>query len=562
MAPDIDSMPRSPVAATNGHRQPAAASASPDSKQPNILFLMADQLAAPLLKMYNPESQIKTPNLDGLAAKSVQFDSAYCPSPLCAPSRMSLISGQLPMKVGAYDNASQIGSDVPTYAHYLRLHGYHTALAGKMHFVGDQLHGYETRLTSDIYPGDFGWAVNWDEPERRLEWYHNASSIHQAGPCVRSNQLDYDEEVMYKSTQFLYDQVREGPDKRPFCLTVSLTHPHDPYTIEEKFWDLYEDVDITLPKVKIPKEEQDAHSKRLMKVCDLWDQNFTDDQIKRARRAYYGAVSYVDDCIGRILRTLKNCRLDENTIVVFSGDHGDMLGERGLWYKMSYFESSVRVPLLISDPRFAPHHVKQNVSTLDILPTLCDLVGTQPLAGLPMDGLSLLPHLEGREGHDTVIAEYTGEGTISPLMMIRRGPWKYITCPTDAPQLFNLANDPLELVNLAKLVDKKDNLTAEEEEAKGKFEKFEAEAKARWDFDAITKQVLLSQRTRRIVWAALNKGKFDAWDYNPDDNGTSKYIRSFLPLDDLERRARFPPVDKYGRETRDIVTDQAGSHNE
>lgn len=236
MAPDIDSMPRSQFTPNGNHATaaPVANGANgvnsangvngTSQKQPNILFLMADQLAAPLLKMYNPESQIKTPNLDALAAKSVQFDSAYCPSPLCAPSRMSLISGQLPMRVGAYDNASQIGSDVPTYAHYLRLKGYETALAGKMHFVGDQLHGYETRLTSDIYPGDFGWAVNWDDPDRRLEWYHNASSILQAGPCVRSNQLDYDEEVMYRSKQFLYDQTRKGADKRPFCLTVRLPY--------------------------------------------------------------------------------------------------------------------------------------------------------------------------------------------------------------------------------------------------------------------------------------------------------------------------------------------------
>jgi hypothetical protein len=230
---------------------------------------------------------------------------------------------------------------------------------------------------------------------------------------------------------------------------------------------------------------------------------------------------------------------------------------------MSYFESSVRVPLLISDPnRFVPHRVKENVSTLDILPTLCDIVGTSLIPGLSMDGISLLPHLEGEPGHDTVIAEYTGEGTISPLMMIRRGPWKYITCPTDPPQLFNLEKDPLELVNLAGLADKTEGLTADEEEAKAKFEKFEAEAKARWDFDAITKSVLLSQRTRRLVWGALKVGKFDPWDYNPNDNGTNKYIRSFLPLDDLERRARFPPVDKYGRETRDVVVHQAGSYDE
>lgn len=231
MAPDLNSLPPSPfeataeaAAAVSGTRKPAGVppvmNNNNSNQMPNILYIMADQLAAPQLKMYNAESQILTPNLDALAAKSVQFDSAYCPSPLCAPSRMSMVSGQLPMKIRAFDNAASIESDVPTYAHYLRIRGYHTALAGKMHFIGDQLHGYETRLTSDIYPGDFGWVVNWDEPDTRLEWYHNASSILQAGHCVRSNQLDYDEEVMYKSTQFLYDHVRQGPNSRPFALTV------------------------------------------------------------------------------------------------------------------------------------------------------------------------------------------------------------------------------------------------------------------------------------------------------------------------------------------------------
>jgi arylsulfatase A-like enzyme len=124
---------------------------------------------------------------------------------------------------------------------------------------------------------------------------------------------------------------------------VSLTHPHDPYCIEEKYWDMYEDVDIELPKVTIPKEDQDPHSKRLLKVCDLWDEDFSPEQIKRARRAYYGAVSYVDDCIGKLLKVLKDCRLSDNTIVVFSGDHGDMLGERGLWYVMVGLQYRVKL---------------------------------------------------------------------------------------------------------------------------------------------------------------------------------------------------------------------------
>ena len=198
MAPDLNSVPLSTRQEQVESFNMDPPRSVPTPKQPNILYIMADQLAAPLLNCYNPNSQIKTPHLDALAAGAVVFDKGYCPSPLCAPSRMSMISGQLPTKIGSYDNACTIDSSVPTYAHYLRAAGYETTLAGKMHFVGDQLHGYESRLTSDIYPADFGWAVNWEEPDRRLEWYHNASSIEQAGPCVRSNQLDYDEEVMYR----------------------------------------------------------------------------------------------------------------------------------------------------------------------------------------------------------------------------------------------------------------------------------------------------------------------------------------------------------------------------
>ncbi len=227
----------------------------------NILFIMADQMAAPLLPIYGP-SPIKLPNLSCLAAQGVVFDAAYCNSPLCAPSRFTLVSGQLPSKIGAYDNAADLPGDVPTYAHYLRRMGYRTALAGKMHFCGpDQLHGFEERLTSDIYPADYGWSVNWDEPDARPSWYHNMASVLQAGPCVRTNQLDFDEEVVFKAQQYLFDHIREDGD-RPFCLTVSMTHPHDPYTIPKPYWDMYCDEDIPLPETP-PRPA----STRIRNVC-------------------------------------------------------------------------------------------------------------------------------------------------------------------------------------------------------------------------------------------------------------------------------------------------------
>ncbi|PKQ40188.1 choline-sulfatase [Pseudomonas sp. YY-1] len=501
-------------------------------KRPNILFIMADQMAAPILPLHDAASPVQMPNLMKLAEQAVVFDSAYCNSPLCAPSRFTLVSGRLPSKIGAYDNAADFPADVPTYAHYLRRLGYRTALSGKMHFCGpDQLHGYEERLTSDIYPADYGWVVNWDEPDVRASWYHNMSSVLQAGPCVRSNQLDFDEEVVFKARQYLYDHVRMTPDQ-PFCLTVSMTHPHDPYTIPREYWDRYEDVDIPLPQQYIEQAEQDPHSQRILKVIDLWDKPLPEDKIRDARRAYFGACSYIDDNIGKLLKTLEECGLAEDTLIVFSGDHGDMLGERGLWYKMHWFEMSARVPLLVHAPkRFAAHRVSQSVSTLDLLPTLLELAGGQVEQGLELEGHSLLPHLQGKGGHDEVLGEYMAEGTVSPLMMIRRGPWKFVYSEQDPLLLFNLDNDPLERQNLA-----------ESSEHKGILAGFLAEARERWDIPAIHVATLASQRRRRFVAEALSQGKLTSWDHQPWVDASQQYMRNHIDLDDLERRARFPQV--------------------
>lgn len=499
-------------------------------KRPNILFIMADQMAAPLLPLHDPASPIHMPHLSRLAAEGVVFDSAYCNSPLCAPSRFTLVSGQLPSKIGAYDNAAEFPADIPTYAHYLRRLGYKTALSGKMHFCGpDQLHGYEQRLTSDIYPADYGWAVNWDEPDVRPSWYHNMSSVLQAGLCVRTNQLDFDEEVVFKARQYLYDHVREGHGQ-PFCLTVSMTHPHDPYTIPKKFWDLYEGQDISLPRHPRAQHEQDPHSQRLMKVIDLWDKPLPENKIRDARRAYFGACSYIDSNIGKLLETLEEIGLADDTVIVFSGDHGDMLGERGLWYKMHWFEMAARVPMVIHAPaRFAAGRVKASISTADLLPTLVELAGGQVQGELPLDGRSLLPHLKGEGGHDEVFGEYMAEGTHSPLMMIRRGRYKFIYSEQDPCLLYNTEQDPFELEELS-----------QSPEHQALFDDFLSEARSKWDIPAIHQQVLASQRRRRFVAQALTLGTLKSWDHQPFTDASQQYMRNHIDLDDLERKARFP----------------------
>ena len=176
----------------------------------------------------------------------------------------------------------------------------------------------------------------------------------------------------------------------------------------------------------------------------------TEAQTRAARRAYLGAIAYVDDQLGRLMAALQATGLAENTIVVLTSDHGEMLGDRGLWYKMNFFDGAARVPLVIASPgRFAPRRVAASVSLLDLMPTLVDLAGGDPALGGPIDGRSLAPHLVGRTGHDEALGEYLAEGAIAPMVMIRRGPFKFIHSPPDPDQLYDLAADPGERANLA-----------------------------------------------------------------------------------------------------------------
>src|SRR5262249_1811441 len=211
-------------------------------------------------------------------------------------------------------------------------------------------------------------------------------------------------------------------------LVVSMTHPHDPYAILPEYWDRYRAEDIDLPKLATSPDPADPHWHRLRHISDMDRYEITEDHVRNARRAYYGAISYVDEQLGLLLRTLADCGLDGETMVLFTADHGDMLGERGLWYKMTWHENACRVPLVVAFPgALAPRRVAASVSTVDLLPTLAEIArdGAAFDQAAPIDGRSLLPHLAGSGGHDEVLGEYLGEGAIAPLLMIRRGPWKY-----------------------------------------------------------------------------------------------------------------------------------------
>ena len=501
--------------------------------KPNIVLLMADQMAPAALPFYGGAPAV-TPVMSRLAAEGVVFASAYCASPLCGPSRFSLLSGQLPSRIGAFDNACEFRADTPTFAHYLRLGGYRTITAGKMHFVGpDQLHGFEERLTTDIYPADFSWTPDWTRPQERPSWYHSMTSVTTAGPCVRTNQIDFDEEVVYAARRRLFDIAR-GSDRRPFLLMVSLTHPHDPFVIPQHYWDLYEGKPIAPPRVRIVPERLDAHSRRVRHAIGADLEAVTDAQVLAARRAYYASISFVDEQFGRIVDTLQEAGFAQNTVIVVLSDHGEMLGERGLWYKMTFFEGGVRVPLLMHAPRaFAPRRIAQSVSNTDLLPTLLELAGLEPGTAAPLDGRSLVPLARGAGGtaERAVYAEYMGEGAVAPMIMIRRGALKFIHAPGDPDQLYDLAADPDERTNLAT-----------DPARRATVEQFLAEIGGHWDLERIAREVLASQRRRRLVAAANAVGVLESWDYQPRRDASAEYVRSHLDLEAIEAAARFPRV--------------------
>ena len=499
------------------------------SRKLNVLLLMADQMAAAYLPSYG-HPVVKAPALQRLADGGVQFTSMYSNSPLCAPARFAMMSGQINSRIGAYDNASEFAASIPTFAHYLRTAGYQTCLAGKMHFVGpDQLHGFEERLTTDIYPADFGWTPNWDDPEGRFDWwFHNMDSVIHAGVAETTNQLDYDDEVGFRTVRKLRDLARSADD-RPWMLTASFTHPHDPYAMRQAYWDRYDHDDIDLPRVApLPAEQLDPHSRRLRNVSAMDRTEVTEAHVRNARHAYYAAITYVDEWVGTIVDTLKACRMADDTVVIFTADHGDMLGERGLWYKMNFFEGACRIPLIVSGPGIAPAVATENVSLLDVLPTLLDIAGVErpELA----DGTSLLPILGG--DHDperAVYGEYLGEGAIAPILMIRRGSLKYVFCEADPPQLYDLATDPDELVNLCTLTEHADTVAA-----------FEAEVHKRWRPAEIKAAVIASQHARRTVDTALRKGRHVSWDHQPFDDSSNQYMRNHLDLNQVESSRRLP----------------------
>ena len=265
--------------------------------------------------------------------------------------------------------------------------------------------------------------------------------------------MDYDDEVTYHGVQAIYDLARRQTND-PWMLTVSFTHPHSPFVISDEFWDLYDHNDIPLPIVPPLGLDEMDHLSRNLHYCQARDQfTITDDHRRNAKHAYYGMISYIDSKIAALQTALERSGMADDTIIIFTADHGEMMGERGMWYKQHFFEWASHVPLIFYAPkRWPASRVNKNCSLVDIMPTLLDLATEGNFTNYigPIDGKSLAPVLHGDSSHmsDIVISEFAADGSTGPSRMVKRGSMKYMDLEGSDMLLFDLDQDPHELNNL------------------------------------------------------------------------------------------------------------------
>ncbi|MGP1396304.1 MAG: sulfatase-like hydrolase/transferase [Inquilinaceae bacterium] len=424
--------------------------------QPNLLFLMSDQHSQRLAGCYG-DPLVRTPNLDRLAARGVTFDNAYTPSPLCVPARMSLLTGNHPSSQDCWTNSDPLASTIPTTAHAAGAAGYRPVLIGRMHAIGpDQMHGYAEREVGDHSTNWVGGTAHslgildrTNDPFR--------VSIERSGPGQSSYEL-HDDDVAAATVARIgaIAEGRRNGDDRPFFLVSSYLLPHQPYVAKTDDYALYDGKVGGPEQPPAPPDREHPYLAAWRRHTGIETLDYAD--IVRSRTAYYALVTAFDRMVGRVLDALQESGLTDNTLIVYVSDHGDQIGERGLWWKQTFYEESVKVPMILSWPGHLPagERRSQIVNLIDLAPTLCEALSAPALPGI--DGRSFLGIARDRAlpWLDQTFSEYCTDG-MSPWTlpepvqqrMIRSGPWKLVYYHGYRPQLFNLDDDPGEIRDLA-----------------------------------------------------------------------------------------------------------------
>ncbi|WHZ11527.1 MAG: Sulfatase [Burkholderiaceae bacterium] len=416
----------------------------------NLLVIMSDEHSPKALGCYG-HGVVRTPNLDALAARGTRFSAAYCTSPVCIPARASFAVGKYIHQIGYWDNADAYDGAVPSWHHKLRDRDHEVVSIGKLHFhKPEEDHGF----SQEIIPmhviegkGDLMGLVRSDLPVRKGAY----KMARFAGPG-ESQYTFYDREIAARAQIWLREAAQRQSD-RPWVLFVSFVCPHFPLTAPPEHYYRYYNQDLPLPKLYEPAERPNHPYLVDYRRSFNYDDYFDRETVKKAMAGYYGLCTFLDENVGKVLHALEDAGLADDTRVMYTADHGDNLGTRGLWGKSTMFEETAGVPLIIAGgdiPRGAM--IETPVSHVDVYPFILDAVGEQDSTlrdGFP--GTSLFDLANGKVPDRNVLVEYHGMGSTTGAFMIRHGRYKYIHYIGYPAQLFDLRVDPEELTDLAQL---------------------------------------------------------------------------------------------------------------
>lgn len=418
------------------------------TKPQNLLIIMSDEHTPKALGCYGHDF-VHTPNLDALAARGTRFSSAYCASPVCIPARASFATGKYIHQIGYWDNADAYDGRVPSWHHRLRERDHRVVSIGKLHFRD---YGGDHGFSEEIIPmhivggkGDLMGLVRSDLPVRKGAY----KMARMAGPG-ESQYTFYDREIVSRAQIWLREEAPKYSDK-PWVLFVSFVSPHFPLTAPPEHFYRYYNRDLPVPKLYERSARPDHPYQNDYRSSFNYDDYFDAESLKKALAGYYGLCSFLDENVGKLLSTLDDLGLENDTRIVYTSDHGDNLGSRGMWGKSTLFEEAAGVPLIIAGQGLpAGQVVATPVSHVDVMPFVYDAVGLdepQLKDGLP--GVSLFDLAHGVEPERNVLTEYHGMGSVTGAFMIREGKYKYIYYVHYPAQLFDLEADPEELDDLA-----------------------------------------------------------------------------------------------------------------
>ena len=413
----------------------------------NVLFIFSDQHSRRVLGCYGNRI-VRTPALDALAARGTRFESAYCQTPICVPARASQAAGRYAHVLGAWDNATPYtGTEAPSWGHRLTEQGHTVTTIGKLHYrkVNDPSGFPDQRIPMHVLDGvgDLYALLRGDMPVRPQSRRQVLEA--RAG---ESEYIRYDRAIAEMAGRWLLTEA--GEQSRPWCLYVGFVTPHFPLITPERYFNLYPPDTLPLPL----QYEYDAWARHpvldLKRRQEALDTPFAEKTVRNAVAAYYGLVTFLDEQIGLVLQALRDARLEESTRIIYTTDHGEMLGEHGLWWKSSMYESSVAVPLILAGPEIpAGKVVRTNAALTDLFPTIVEGVGaTLRPEDADLPGESLF-RLLGGDRPRTVFSEYHAIFSPSGIFMTRNSRYKYVHYVGYPPQLFDLIEDPEETRDLA-----------------------------------------------------------------------------------------------------------------